>query len=285
MSSAVDISVIVPMYNAARYIDGTLASVLQQDTGGFNLEVIVINDCSTDHSLEIVKRIRDERLVIIDLDKNVGLSEARNTGMRQARGEWIHFLDSDDTLGNNLYRRFRESLDGTSNVYLFGLLIHYPDHKIKLDIKEIRDKRVLGTFGVVVKFFIHRNLCIPFEKGYVFEDMIFNMELMNKRSLRIGLIREAYYHYNRTNEDSIMSNFSASEFERTFRLCYSRLSGYDRLTRMYFMEIYLVLLFDRTRPFGLSLKIAVWTLLRLFPLLPSLMFNTLKSQVKSEVLQ
>ena len=283
MNSGLDISVIMPMYNAEKYIRETLASVLDQEPHGFSIEVVVVNDCSTDRSAEIVRSIRDERIVLIELKNKVGPSESRNTGLRHARGEWIEFLDSDDRISNDLLSKFRQCMDRESNLYLFGLVAEYPDHTLKQEIKNIRDKRVVGHFGIVMKYFIRKEICPLFEPGYLFEDMIFNMELMNAGELRMNLIRDAWYFYNRKNEESIISNFNENEFERTFDLCYSRLDNYDKLTRMYFLETYSAFLFDRSRPFWLSVKVATRTLMKLYPLLPALLFNTLKSQLRNEV--
>lgn len=91
------VSVIIPMYNAQRYIKSCLASVLNQSLK--NLEVICVDDCSTDDTLKIVAEIaqQDSRVRVTRLAKNSGgASEPRNTGMRLSRGKYIAFLDSDD---------------------------------------------------------------------------------------------------------------------------------------------------------------------------------------------
>ncbi|GKW04586.1 glycosyltransferase [Pectobacterium odoriferum] len=95
--SRVDISVIVPIYNCEEYIDPLFSSLLAQDNVSF--EIIAVNDGSTDGSLvklnEIGKSVTN--LVIVN-QENKGLSEARNTGIRHANGEWIAFVDGDDWL-------------------------------------------------------------------------------------------------------------------------------------------------------------------------------------------
>ncbi len=91
------VSVVIPMFNSERWIRQTLVSVFEQDYGFF--EVLVINDGSTDHSLNIVKQIRSEypgiNLRIIDIP-NSGVSFARNVGIRHSKGKYVAFLDSDD---------------------------------------------------------------------------------------------------------------------------------------------------------------------------------------------
>ena len=89
------ISVIIPLYNKEPIIEKSLRSVLSQDYDNF--EVVVVNDGSTDRSAEIVKSIDDPRIRLIE-QENGGPSKARNTGVKNAKGEWIVFLDADDEL-------------------------------------------------------------------------------------------------------------------------------------------------------------------------------------------
>lgn len=89
------ISVIIPLYNKEQIIEKSLKSVLSQDYDDF--EVVIVNDGSTDRSAEIVKRIDDSRIRLIE-QENGGPSKARNTGVKNAKGDWIVFLDADDEL-------------------------------------------------------------------------------------------------------------------------------------------------------------------------------------------
>lgn len=90
------ISVVIPAYNCERFIGKTLDSVLNQTYE--NLEAIVVNDCSTDLTEEIVKQYaeKDKRVRYLKNAKNCGVSYSRNLGVRQATGEWIALVDSDD---------------------------------------------------------------------------------------------------------------------------------------------------------------------------------------------
>lgn len=91
------VSVIIPVYNTAAYISETLKSICAQTLT--NIEIIVVNDGSTDNSLEIIHRSAapDPRISVYD-QPNQGVSVARNKGMQQAKGEYIYFMDSDDLL-------------------------------------------------------------------------------------------------------------------------------------------------------------------------------------------
>lgn len=90
------VSVIIPMYNSSSYITPTIQSALSQTYK--SIEVLVIDDCSKDNSIEVVNRLSEEdsRLRCIPQTKNQGAAVARNTGIKEAKGQYIAFLDSDD---------------------------------------------------------------------------------------------------------------------------------------------------------------------------------------------
>ena len=89
------VSVIVPVYNTEKYVEEAVSSILSQSYT--NIECIVINDCSTDGSVEKLARFTlDNRVVVINLEKRVGVGRARNIGQSIARGTFIAFCDSDD---------------------------------------------------------------------------------------------------------------------------------------------------------------------------------------------
>lgn len=94
MNMIASISVVIPAYNRAKTINYCLDSVLKQTLAP--LEVLVVDDCSTDGTVDIVRAYQDSRVRCIVLEKNSGAQAARNRGIREARGEWIAFQDSDD---------------------------------------------------------------------------------------------------------------------------------------------------------------------------------------------
>jgi glycosyltransferase involved in cell wall biosynthesis len=96
MENRIDISVIIPMYNAEKFITNAISSIVAQEEHGLNYEIIVVDDGSSDKSREVVKNLKNERIRLIELEKNGGTAIARNAGLRLAKGEWIQFLDSDD---------------------------------------------------------------------------------------------------------------------------------------------------------------------------------------------
>jgi succinoglycan biosynthesis protein ExoO len=89
-----EVSVIIPAYNAEAYIVKAIESALQQTEK--NIEVIVVDDGSTDATPDVAREIPDKRLKVIVNQQNLGLSGARNRGIREAKGKWVALLDSDD---------------------------------------------------------------------------------------------------------------------------------------------------------------------------------------------
>lgn len=93
MSGKVLISVVIPLYNKAPWVKRCIDSIVSQSYQ--ELEILVVNDGSTDNSVEVVKKIEDSRIRVID-KPNGGVSSARNRGIDEAKGEFIAFLDADD---------------------------------------------------------------------------------------------------------------------------------------------------------------------------------------------
>lgn len=88
------ISIIVPVYNAEKFIDATINSVLNQTYTDW--ELLLVNDCSKDGSVEKIKSFSDSRIRLIEQPENKGAYAARNRGLKEAKGRFIAFLDSDD---------------------------------------------------------------------------------------------------------------------------------------------------------------------------------------------
>ena len=90
------VSIITPTYNSSRFIVECVNSVISQTFQ--NWEMIIVDDCSNDNSVNIISNlsVKDERLKAIFLEKNVGAAEARNVAIKQSKGKYISFLDSDD---------------------------------------------------------------------------------------------------------------------------------------------------------------------------------------------
>lgn len=122
-------SVIIPVYNEEKYIGRCLQSLIVQTMS--NYEVIIIDDGSDDHSIEICKKLQNKfcRCSIVSHVKNRGISVARNSGLKYATGDYIVFLDSDDTLSP----RFFEILTIKIKEYNYPDILEFLMNYIEID--------------------------------------------------------------------------------------------------------------------------------------------------------
>lgn len=88
------VSIIMPSYNTGKYIAESIQSIIEQTYK--NWELLIIDDCSTDNTDDVVSQFRDLRIRYLKNDKNSGAAVSRNYGLQEAKGKWIAFLDSDD---------------------------------------------------------------------------------------------------------------------------------------------------------------------------------------------
>lgn len=91
---SIEVSVIIPAYNTEKYIAQAISSALNQTLA--NIEVIVVDDCSTDNTVRVVREFNDPRLRLLVNEQNLGAGGARNRAIQAAKGKWIAVLDSDD---------------------------------------------------------------------------------------------------------------------------------------------------------------------------------------------
>jgi glycosyltransferase involved in cell wall biosynthesis len=277
----IDISIIIAMYNSESSIETAIQSVLQQESHGLQLEIIVVDDGSTDRSSELVSQIKSDNIRLVELSKNQGQAHARNVGLSQARGEWIQFLDSDDRVSNDLYSKFERTLQPGINCYLFSFMRELPDYTLRQTIKAVNDKRAFGHFGgTTCNKFIKKEICLEF-KPFLYSDICFCVDMMNERELHIGLVKEAYYWYNKKREESITSNFNKTEFDRMVSYLYAQIDKSDRWTKMFILEIGLAFLSDRNVPISVSIPVAMKMLFKLFRYLPATLFNQNRKYVEN----
>ena len=216
------ISIIIPVYNIEQYVRQCLESVICQTIDHSLLECIIVNDCTPDKSMDIVSEIVDKykkgdglmHFILLDHEKNKGLSASRNTGMRKATGEFIYFLDSDDYL-------YPDSLKVLMNYHQqepeADLIMgnHYDElnttnyYKIK-NVKIIRNKNLL-YFGKTKKISAWNSLVsrkvlvdnnIEFVDGIYFEDNVFNYQLIPVIKCAVVAPETTYFY--RKNAKGIM---------------------------------------------------------------------------------
>ncbi|WP_224429747.1 glycosyltransferase family 2 protein [Lactobacillus amylovorus] len=142
------LSIIIPIYNSEKYLIDCLNSVIQNLPDDF--EVIIINDGSTDNSVNLVERFfKKFSNVYLYSQKNKGISSARNLGLEKANGDWIWFVDSDDIINSNIYKYLEKFLfNYYPDVFLFGYQCFsssIPAFKDSFYYKKINKNKAMNT--------------------------------------------------------------------------------------------------------------------------------------------
>lgn len=166
------ISVIVPCYNIERYVEKTVQSILEQNYK--NLEVLLIDDGSTDETPEIIDRLAREHPCVRSFHKdNGGVSSARLYGLDQSTGDWIAFVDGDDLLGPEMYSALvRNAVRYEADISHCGYEMHFPDHIDKYygTGKLILQDHTIGLRDLLAGDFIEPGLCNKlYRRGLILE--------------------------------------------------------------------------------------------------------------------
>ena len=222
------ISVIVPIYNQEKYLEECIESIINQTY--HNLEIILVNDGSTDNSLEICKKYKkkDKRIIIIDKE-NKGLSSSRNAGLRKATGDYIMFCDSDDYYLPDTCLLMEKEITEKDADYVIGNYINcYEDGKFWK--KPIFDKKLYPNFKVEItdytksfyimsssvcnkifrKSFLDKNEFV-FVEGLPAEDAIFTTACFVK-STKVYYIKDIIYAYRQRNAGTSISTNNNVEY-------------------------------------------------------------------------
>ena len=126
------ISIVIPVYNVEQYIERCVQSVRNQSYS--NIEILLIEDGSTDGSREKVEQLAetDSRIVAVLQDNNMGVSHARITGVRHAKGDWIGFVDGDDVIEPDMYERlYQNSIEYNAQITHCGYQMVFDDGRIR----------------------------------------------------------------------------------------------------------------------------------------------------------
>ncbi len=202
------ISVIIPMYNAMSTIEECLDSLVDQ-TIFKDMELIIVDDCSTDKSPELVMKYESrypDNILFVRLDKNAGPGNARNVGMEYSSGDYIGFVDSDDAAEPTMFEKlYNEGVRIDADYVDSGFYDQKKDKAIvyvsddlagKLDDKKRSDLIVVGGFiwtKIFKRDFLDRDN-IRFRNEYVLEDTDFLIECTARAGM-IGNVKEIMYVY------------------------------------------------------------------------------------------
>ena len=142
----IKISVIIPTFNRGKLIGNSIKSVLNQTFK--NIEIIVIDDGSTDNTKKVVEKFHNDKIKYIKLKENKGGSNARNIGIKMAKGQYISFQDSDDIFyPNKLEKQLENLVNKNSNLDFCKINVIYNESYSYFVPSEIREKRIFkGNF-------------------------------------------------------------------------------------------------------------------------------------------
>ena len=237
------ISIIIPVYNVSQYISRCLDSVFSQEYK--NIEVIFVDDCGTDDSMDIVREYLSKNtsveVHVVSHERNRGLSAARNSGLHKAQGEYVYFLDSDDYICDDCIAVLAAVLDKKNydvviaDYMMVGTDCGCSDLKLpegELDGNEtVLESYANGQWYVMAwnkmcrrDFLIDNNLF--FEEGYLHEDVIWSFKLACKAQSMYVLNNKTYNYLVRSS--SIMTSMSIEKDVTVYLKAFERIIDFVR---------------------------------------------------------
>lgn len=206
------ISIIVPAYNIESYIEKCLNSIINQTYK--ELEIIVVNDGSTDHTPDIINRIAmiDKRIIVIH-KPNGGLSSARNAGLDRTTGDYIGFVDGDDFIAEDMYELLLKNMMNTdSEISICKVQRIYKNHFIKESDsnKQVVLNNVEGLRSLLEGTIIHHYAVdklynkrlfetIRYPEGKIFEDVFTTYKLFAQSKRTVYCDASKYFYVQRAN--------------------------------------------------------------------------------------
>lgn len=215
------VSVIVPVYNTAEYLEDCLFALINQTLD--NIEIILVNDKSTDCSLEILTYYAnfDDRIILINNEENLGLSGARNTGMKYATGEYIVFYDSDDFIQLDAYEKLYKAAKKSGVDFICFNAVRINDsgnkwasilHSKAIPNKEFYTTNIIESPNLIydtlawdkfIKHEFYKKHDLKFKEGILYEDLPFTAKLFQSTD-SIGVCSDVYYYWRvRQNQNNI----------------------------------------------------------------------------------
>ncbi len=225
----------MPVYGTEEFIAESIESVLSQTFTDW--ELILVDDATPDEAIEIAQQYAesDERLRIVHHEVNRGLSESRNTGMRESRGKYIWFADSDDFFDADLLQRVHEEIEATqADVVMFGIIEEYfdseqnhlYDHEVAMEayrglnnewhskmIDYERDTCFGYSWSKAYSSDVIKKNGLHFETVKLIEDVIFNTQFFSVAQT-MAVLDIAPYHYRKIDGRSLTNanSYSAEEY-------------------------------------------------------------------------
>ncbi len=204
------VSVIIPVFNGEQYIATCLSNMINQTYK--NLEIIVVDDGSSDRSAEIA---REYPVKLISHIQNRGLSAARNTGIDTANGEYIHFMDVDDGINLDYYKEMTEAIIETGADIACGGMVnerysyksqHFKKRKLYTTVRSKLKATYVGKWGYSVRYLFRTDFLkkheLRFEEGRFVEDLLFSLPAVYYADKLVVVPNTEYIYYDRENSIS-----------------------------------------------------------------------------------
>ncbi len=197
------VSIIVPIYNEEKNLKKCIESLINQTYK--NLEIILINDGSTDNSKKVIDSYKDKRIVAIH-KKNTGIGDTRNTGIAKSTGDYIMFVDSDDYIELNYVEVLLKSLnENKADLAISNYYLDTPSKTYEIDLKNLKTTSIKEDEDLLCKINLspwnklykkdlltNNNNKFPYKVKY--EDVPFVVEAVIKAS-KISFVPNYLYHY------------------------------------------------------------------------------------------
>lgn len=199
------VSVIVPVFNAEKTLIRCLGNLVHQTLD--DIELILVNDCSTDGSLQILLDCEaqfSEKVMVVDLSENLGAGGARNVGLSYASGEYVGFVDSDDMVDTTMFEKlYSKAVEGNYDIVDCGFLNENNGQAVILttdeccgDLGASQKSKLISDAGYLVTKIFRRELWnnLEFRGHAILEDLETLMYLIMKCK-RMGNVKEILYKY------------------------------------------------------------------------------------------
>lgn len=231
-------SVIVPVYNAAHTIERCVRSIAA--SGGDDVQIILIEDCSKDNSLEVCRRLGEQypTVLLLHNERNRGVSYTRNRGLDAATGEYLLFVDSDDYVAEGYVSAFRQVIAAGGSFAVCGYVNHDEKHSGRTDIfswSDFEGTRSVPLAQAIEKLYHDRLLQQLWNKVFVTE-IVRKQNIRFDETISIGedtrfildyirlgkqsevtLINQPLYHYMRDQDGSLMFRVGYESVEEPLR--------------------------------------------------------------------
>lgn len=227
-------SIVMPTYCVEKYIAKAIESIQKQTYTIW--ELIIVDDCTSDRSAKIAEKAaeKDNRIRVVHHENNRGLSAARNTGIEEAEGEYIWFMDPDDYVDSDVLRRVKDSLEkNQAEVVLFGLVEEYynkkgdlqyvhpvcPQEKIYTNQEELRKAVIYLERQTLYGYAWNKIYDIQYLKKNKFryqnvkliEDIVFNVQFFTNIE-KLNILGITPYHYAKRLDANLTNKYVPEYF-------------------------------------------------------------------------